>query len=1203
MRWLVLLLLASVAQAQTNDFVLLAPTPAPQWDPTDFVNCNNSVQATNPAGRTYSSPVYGEGWVYYFGGGHAGYPGNDVAMFDISSNIWVKSAATPQCYHPQCPQNGGVGPIEYDNYPSLSACTTRPWNGACLLGSCKNRDGTNPSKPILRCAGSSRDGLICATDADCIAPGTVALPVASGVGSCTVGLPQSDGAGWWQSCSTCRPSAEHVYQRGAYNSVRHRPTWVTHQGTFEYDRSTDAFTWLAPPPPDSADQANKMLLYDPTHDYMLYFQLGSTFFGIYRFNYTTRHWITHDAYLPTANQYMQGFGSWDSTAAKFVIWLNGNWYLYNPALTGSAAWTNFTSTTPNDLKNNQCQSNSGVFPCYTTSISYNSDINRTVALTQETGRVLAIWTLDAGTQTWSKTAITTHTGTKDTGFPNSLLFDPVSHGHILVDMSGFWNGSSAPGNKIRTKRLVVALGTPIATNTPASTSTPTSTPTDTPTPPPTSTATDTPTGATPTNTPTPPPTDTPTETATSEPTNTPTVNGSFTPTPTCAGTVIAVGPARTFTAVAQAAAVVATNDCVYIDAGTYENAKALTRWPSSAQNVTIRSVGGPAEMIITNGNVSTGMGGDAGKGIWVVNGNGLSIEGINFSCATSRTDNRNCSGVLVGDQNDAAIRLQATNLSVRNCVFRDNDNHILGGPLGVATPTGSVTLTSNRFLRGGFGTGQTHGVYLSKYVGTLVAQANEFEGTIVGHHLKSRALVNYIQYNSIMDKGFGGEGTSMMPYCTDPGTCAASVEIELPCGGISYVIGNILQKNAFADSSEIVKYAAELGATNCWATDNPQELYVVNNTMSFERGSSGFFVRVLGNNPIVWMKNNILWGTATTLSTPPGTILLYQSNSTADPHLASQSTYDYHLTSLSAAHIDQGIDPGTDSHGYDLTPDAQYVYERGMELRTSVGAIDVGAFEYHGNVTPFPTATASPTNTVTPSVAPTATATAPVYCTSSKEAIFSVSDVLNDGIAQRSGATYTALGGQLQTVGGYFNYFDYITRKNQGSSPYVTRVVAWKWNLALRPDGTPWPANYVIAGAFIRPYWAGAGTGGRPVVFEWLLWPTMSDANVWTNGSPDAAVISYGASVTMPVAAGRQLITLAHADAELRLNGVNGMRAMVRDATPPAINELNEVAVRPSDYITSSGSNPTELIVCYDETPPTPTPEAAPVILHSITDL
>jgi hypothetical protein len=63
----------------------------------------------------------------------------------------------------------------------------------------------------------------------------------------------------------------------------------------------------------------------------------------------------------------------------------------------------------------------------------------------------------------------------------------------------------------------------------------------------------------------------------------------------------------------------------------------------------------------------------------------------------------------------------------------------------------------------------------------------------IGHDVKSRARENYILYNRISD---GPDGT-------------ASYEVDLPNGGLSYLIGKVIQQGPRTDNNTIVSYGAE----------------------------------------------------------------------------------------------------------------------------------------------------------------------------------------------------------------------------------------------------------------------------------------------------------------------------------------------------------------------------------------------------------
>jgi hypothetical protein len=212
----------------------------------------------------------------------------------------------------------------------------------------------------------------------------------------------------------------------------------------------------------------------------------------------------------------------------------------------------------------------------------------------------------------------------------------------------------------------------------------------------------------------------------------------------------------------------------------------------------------------------------------------------------------------------------------------------------------------------------------------------------------------------------------------------SSAEIDLPCGGLAYVVGNVFQKGARADSRDMIKFAAELAGGACLVPQLPeQELFVVNNTMVSEYGSTTYFIRGYGAAPMLWAKNNIFWGGASQpINWPANGTKVEQANVTADPKLLSPNTFDYRLTAASTAVINQGVAPGLDSRGFNLAPSQEYTYDRGTRPRAVVGAIDVGAFEYAAGAVAFATPTATMANTPTPSPIPTATSSTPFYCAS-----------------------------------------------------------------------------------------------------------------------------------------------------------------------------------------------------------------------------
>ena len=115
-----------------------------------------------------------------------------------------------------------------------------------------------------------------------------------------------------------------------------------------------------------------------------------------------------------------------------------------------------------------------------------------------------------------------------------------------------------------------------------------------------------------------------------------------------------------------------------------------------------------------------------------------------------------------------------------------------------------------------------------------------------------------------------------------------------------------------------------------------------NNTFRNDAGS-GTFVSVAAGAAAAVIKNNIFSG--------PGTITnqstaVQNNNFAGDPGFVNAAAYDYHLTSGSPA-IDKGTDPGSDG-SFSLSPVFQYVHPACAEGRSTIGLLDIGAYEFGG---------------------------------------------------------------------------------------------------------------------------------------------------------------------------------------------------------------------------------------------------------------
>src|SRR6185437_8328884 len=220
--------------------------------------------------------------------------------------------------------------------------------------------------------------------------------------------------------------------------------------------------------------------------------------------------------------------------------------------------------------------------------------------------------------------------------------------------------------------------------------------------------------------------------------------------PKASGRVLHVGPSRDIRTIKDAASQAKDGDMIEIDAGNYTGDVAI--W--SANNLTIRGVGGRPHLN-ADGEAAEG------KAIFVTKGKNIRVENIEFS------------GAKVGDNNGAGIRAEGANLTVFNCYFHDNQEGILTSE----DPTSDIIIDSSAFVHNGTQSGQTHGIYIG-HIHTLYVRGSVFQGTTIGHHIKTRADNDYILYNRILDFA---EGT-------------ASYSIDMSNGGRGYIIGNVIEK-------------------------------------------------------------------------------------------------------------------------------------------------------------------------------------------------------------------------------------------------------------------------------------------------------------------------------------------------------------------------------------------------------------------------
>ena len=372
------------------------------------------------------------------------------------------------------------------------------------------------------------------------------------------------------------------------------------------------------------------------------------------------------------------------------------------------------------------------------------------------------------------------------------------------------------------------------------------------------------------------------------------------------GKIWHVGPTETYKKPSDVAGLVHDGDIVEIDAATYECDQSV-RW--TANNLTLVGIGGRAVLDATGCPIS------GGKGIWNPSGKNLVVANIEFL------------GAAVGDGNGAGIRYDGSGyLYITNSYFHNNQDGILYTPNQKFLPTNNIVIDRSEFAHNEVSSGQAHNMYIN-VSNSFVLRFSYSHEAVIGHEVKSRSYSTYILYNRIAGEA---DGTS-------------SYNIDLPEGGLSYIIGNIIEKSPRADNVFNISYSVE-------TAPNPvQELYIAYNTIVNNSANvNNRRVLIITNNHLAEARivDNLLVGFSGPLAAGTGAnkVQLAGNVTTEQPGFYDQKDRIYKLTAGSPA-IDQAIDAGSGS-GFPLVAKYQFVFPHGGEVRPVVGNPDVGAYEY-----------------------------------------------------------------------------------------------------------------------------------------------------------------------------------------------------------------------------------------------------------------
>jgi hypothetical protein len=354
------------------------------------------------------------------------------------------------------------------------------------------------------------------------------------------------------------------------------------------------------------------------------------------------------------------------------------------------------------------------------------------------------------------------------------------------------------------------------------------------------------------------------------------------------------GPGRKYSTPCAALKVAQDGDTILIDSGVYKG-DVCAFWQN---NLTVRGVGKTRPHIEANGKIAED------RGIWVFHGRNFTVENMEFSGAH-----------IVPRYNGSGLGAKGTNWTVRNCYFHDNQDGILESNIKQS----HILIEYSEFARNGAGDGQSHNLYIGT-TASLIFRFNYSHDAVVGHLLKTRAAVNYILYNRL-----SGENGS------------DSYEINVPNGGTTYVIGNLIEQGPKSQNPAMLDYLSE----GVQPANPGNDLYVINNTFVNNLPSGGSFIQISSQDKFPALVQNNIFSGPGQISNQTDAIL--KSNFTGNPRFVDEKNFNYHLKQGSPA-IGAATSPGSSLEDYSLQPAFQYRHPACGERRLE--AKDIGGLAF-----------------------------------------------------------------------------------------------------------------------------------------------------------------------------------------------------------------------------------------------------------------
>lgn len=357
-----------------------------------------------------------------------------------------------------------------------------------------------------------------------------------------------------------------------------------------------------------------------------------------------------------------------------------------------------------------------------------------------------------------------------------------------------------------------------------------------------------------------------------------------------------VGPAAPALSLRDAIRQAKDGDTIAVLAGEYDGQVAVIE----QKQLTIKGIG-KRPVLRAGGRTAEG------KAILVVRDGDITLENLEFR------------GARAADGNGAGVRFEKGKLLIKGCAFYDNENGLITGNFGDA----ELEIADSLFGDAPHSEGLLpHLLYVGR-IAKLTVTGSRFHEGFEGHLIKSRARENRISYNMIFD-GWSGE---------------ASYEIDLPNGGLTYLIGNIIGQGPNAQNPVLVSYGSE---GNPWPNS---ALYMAHNTLLSSGWRPAWFVRIwndrLPPQAPIFVVNNVGAGVGMFSFGADGT---FDGNGrTLGRWLRGPTMLDFSLPSDSRLR-GTAIDP-TRIGGQDLSPKAEFNLPIGTRPINKPSSWSPGAFQ------------------------------------------------------------------------------------------------------------------------------------------------------------------------------------------------------------------------------------------------------------------